>query len=152
MIKQIFSGGEEKQRKKKKQREMLLESKWANVPDDVESENKNIKSYKSHYNKPPKSSRKGSPKKTIHNNSTTINVKKDNISYLNKSSESDTKQSSKLELLKQKIEEQKNILKAKHKEQQQKLLEDFLNDESSTLDWAASIDDEEKLLERINKL
>lgn len=64
-----------------------------------------------------------------------------------------TSSPSKLELLKKKIEEQRGILeKTKHKEQQQKLLDDFLNDDSMTLNWAEDDEDDDKLLERINKL
>lgn len=131
---------------------MPLESKWANIPDNIEFKNRNIKSPRGHYKKPHENSRKDCPKKTIHNNSTTNNEKQDNSLHSNKSNNSNTKQPSKLELLKQKIEEQKNILKAKHKEQQQKLLEEFLNDDSPIFNWEDSINDDEKILERINKL
>ncbi|CAL9731963.1 mRNA transport factor Gfd1p [Monosporozyma unispora] len=59
---------------------------------------------------------------------------------------------SKLELLKKKIAEQKTIREHKHKEQQQQLLEDFLNDDSATLNWDEDDEEDDKLLERINKL
>lgn len=132
---------------------MPLESKWANAPDEVETRHKTLRSNRSNNgNKPNRSLKKGSSQKIICNDSTNRIPKKDSISASYKSEESKMNQSSKLELLKQKIEEQKNILKAKHKEQQQKLLEDFLNDDSSTFNWEDSIDDEEELLKRINKL
>lgn len=67
-------------------------------------------------------------------------------------SPSDENGPSKMELLKKKIAEQKRIRETIRKEQQQQLLEDFLNDDSLTLNWEEDDEEDDKLLERISKL
>lgn len=160
---------------------MVLESKWANAPDEPEpakpkttkkqptpSHNnaKKDRKKKYSYEKDKKSpERPRTQPETVHaqhrNNQSrphthpqtrlVFNTKDTNLKdvKVEKVQGEPREESPKLDLLKQRIEEQKCILEQKkHKKQQQELLQGFLHSEDK-LDWDE--DEEDQIIDKLNK-
>lgn len=114
---------------------MVLESKWADAPDEPKVKTKHRSPVKKRAEEAPRLT--FSLKNKVKNSDRKADKKPD-------------KKNDKMALLKKKIEEQRQIYEKKqHEKQQKELLESFLNGDDS-FQWSDE-DEEDKILEKLNK-
>ncbi|QLQ81837.1 hypothetical protein HG537_0G00910 [Torulaspora globosa] len=126
---------------------MVLESKWADVPEDPSNDQPDKTSRRKAKQKTPrkKNSKDRKTSEKEHNKPTpqlTFSLKDKSVDP--------THHKDKKELLKKKIEEQRKIYeKNQHQKQQKQLLDEFLKGDTK-LQWSAE-DEEDEILAKLNK-
>lgn len=138
---------------------MVLESRWADAPDDTAPAPTQKASHRKVKHRTPKK-KNSKDKKTSEREDIQVQERTEtapsqprltfSLKEKPRPSTAPTTKNEKMELLKKKIEEQRQIYqKNQHQKQQKQLLEDFLNDDGS-VQWTDE-DEEDEILAKLNR-